>query len=380
MHITEMIDKIRFLPCEKWQGIALSAGLIMLLCLIFPVALQALSIPENPSFEITGSGGNFFAGWNQFGQTGSSTLALHGALAAKISGQNSGDPVNVSGYWQLLEGDPGEQFRVSGHVMNLSSAPLSGGSFALVNVEWRDAAGGLISYNTFTVANAASPVDEYIPFSFLSTPAPTGTVAIHFLLGILQTASDPTPDVIYDQVNCYSTTYPTIDDMQWTDFPSGLTLEFSDRMWQMKGPGWYGPGNNYFSTSPQSVWVDAEERLHLTIKQISNVWHSTEVTLSGALGYGDYIFTTLGALNQLDIRAVLGLFLWQYGPSGTPPGGWWNPYNEIDVEYSRWGNASNQIGQYVAQPWDWTGNTFRTMQYFERSSSPAMLLTGFRTG
>lgn len=357
MYITEMTSKSASLHHDKRYGIALSA-ILLLLCLLFPLALQAQSIPANPSFEITDSGDNNFAGWNQFGQTGSSTQAVHGSLAAKVSGQNSGD-LNVSGYWQLLEGEPGEQWQVSGHVLNPSSAPLSGGSFALVNVEWRSSTNVLIGYDTFTVANAASTVDEYLAFSFLSSPAPAGTAAIHFLLGVLQNAGDPAPDVLYDQVNCYSTTYPTIDDMQWTDFPGGTTLEFSDRIWRVKGPGWYGPGNNYFSNLPQSVWVDAEDRLHLTIKQISNVWNSTEVTLSDALGYGDYIFTTLSALDQLDIRAVLGLFLWQYGPSGTPPGSWWNPYNEIDVEYGRWGNAGNQIGQFVAQPWDWTGNMFR---------------------
>ena len=218
MYSAEIIEQRTSLYQIKYQGIA-SSAVMLLFCFLFPLALQALSIPENPSFEIPGSGGNFFAGWNQFGVSGSSTLAVHGSLAAKVSGQNNGDPVNVSGYWQLLEGDPGEQWQVSGHVLHPSSAPLSGGSFALVNVEWRDAAGGLISYDTFTVANAASPVDEYIPFSFVSSPAPAGTVAIHFLLGVLQTQSDPVPDVIYDQVNCYSTSYPTIDDMQWTDFP-----------------------------------------------------------------------------------------------------------------------------------------------------------------
>lgn len=357
MPITEITGKRKSLHHDKRHGIALSAVLLQL-CLVFPFVLQSQVIPANPSFEITDSGDNNFTGWNQFGVTGSSTLAVHGSLAAKVSGQNSGD-LNVSGYWQLLEGEPGEQWQVSGHVLNSSVSPLTGGSFALVNVEWRSSTGGLISYDTFTVANAASPVDEYLPFSFLSSPAPAGTAYIHFLLGVLQTAGDPAPDVIYDQVNCYSTSYPTIDDMQWTDFPGGRTLNFSDRLWRVKGPGWYGPGNNYFSDSPQSVWVDAEDRLHLTIKQISNVWNSTEVTLSEALGYGDYIFTTLGALDQLDVRAVLGLFLWQYGPSGTQPGSWWNPYNEIDVEYSRWGNAGNQIGQFVAQPWDWTGNMFR---------------------
>lgn len=354
-----MIKKKRIPNRNQGHGMALLTTLIFLLCLVFPVMLFSQVIPANPSFEIVGSGDINFSGWNQFGQTGSSIQAVHGSLAAKVSGQNSGEPVNVSGYWQLLEGEAGEQWQVSGYVLNSSASPLSGGCFALVNVEWRSATGGLISYDTFTVANAASLVDEYLFFNHLSSPAPAGTAFIHFLLGVLQTAGDPAPDVIYDQVSCYSTTYPTIDDMQWTDFPGGTTLQFSDRTWKVKGPGWYGPGNNYFSNSPQSVWVDAEDRMHLTIKQISNIWTSTEVTLSDALGYGDYIFTTLGALDQLDVRAVLGLFLWQYGPSGTAPASWWNPYNEIDVEYSRWGNAGNQIGQFVAQPWDWTGNMFR---------------------
>jgi hypothetical protein len=57
--------------------------------------------PMNPSFEIAGSGVNF-AGWNQFGTTGTSTAAIHGSVAAKVSGPNSGS-WDVSGYWQQLE-------------------------------------------------------------------------------------------------------------------------------------------------------------------------------------------------------------------------------------------------------------------------------------
>jgi hypothetical protein len=335
--------------------------LCSLLCLAglsFPASLSAESILANPSFEIAGSGGNNFAGWNQFGATGTTGQALHGSLAAGVGSQNNGS-LNVSGYWQPLEGAPGQSWKLAGYVMNPSASPIQGSGFALVNLEWRNQAGGLIGYDSFTVATAATPVDEYIPFQYISTPAPAETAFIHLLAGLLQTASDPAMEVYYDQVTCFSTSYPTLDDTQWFDFPGGRTLQFSDRLWRVKGPGWYGPGNNYFSDSEQSVWVDAQQRLHLSLRQVSGSWLSSEVTLDEALGYGDYVFTTLGPLETLDPTSVLGLFLWQYGPSGTAPGSWWNPYNEIDIEYSRWGNPASEIGQFVAQPWDWTGNIFR---------------------
>jgi hypothetical protein len=97
----------------------------------------------------------------------------------------------------------------------------------------------------------------------------------------------------------------------------------------------------------------------MTIQKIGGSWYSTEVTLEEALGYGDYIFTTLGRLDQLDPNVVLGLFLWQYGACYKTEYMWWNPYNEIDVEFSRWGDEENDIGQFVAQPWDYYGNMSR---------------------
>ncbi len=83
------------------------------------------------------------------------------------------------------------------------------------------------------------------------------------------------------------------------------------------------------------------------------------MTLEDALGYGDYIFTTVGRLDLLDPKVVLGLFLWQYGACWDPAYLWWNPYNEIDVEFSRWGNPAGDIAQFVAQPYDYPGNINR---------------------
>lgn len=315
-------------------------------------------ILANPSFEIGGSAGAVFGGWNQFGVVGSVPDAIHGARAARVSGPNQGG-WDVSGYWQPLDCAPGERWAVTGHVRHPAGKPLTGQCAALVNLEWRGSSGNLISYDSHTVADASSPTDTYLDFSFVSGPAPAGTVKVRLLLGALQSPGAPSPDVVFDQVTCHSTTPPTIDDVQWNDFPGGTTLVFGGRTWRVKGPGYYGPGGNLFSNAASSVWVDASGRLHLTLKRISGAWYSAEVATDEALGYGDYVVTTVGRLDQLDPQAVFGLFLWQYGDCWDEAYLWWNAFNEVDIEYSRWGNPANDIGQFVAQPYDYPGNLRR---------------------
>ena len=334
--------------------------LVPLLVLVIGIVGQtnAQCILANPSFELGGSGGAVFGGWEQFGAVGMVTDATHGSKAARVTGPDYGG-WDLSAYWQRLDSEPGEQWEVTGHVLHPSGNPLTGSCAALVNIEWRDANGELIDYDSFSVSNSDSPTDEYIDFAVLSNPAPTGTVAIHFLVGVLQAPGAPPPDVYFDQVTIYSTNSPTMDEMQWLDFPGGTTLQFADRTWWVKGPGYYGPGPNVFCNEPDCVWVDGEGQLHLTLSDRGPHWASTEVVLEDTLGYGDYIVTTVGRLDLLDFRAVLGIFLWQYGPCWDEAYLWWNPYNEIDIEYSRWGYPANDLAQFVAQPWDYPGNTER---------------------
>ncbi len=330
--------------------------LTITLCLCCWAGLEAQCQLANPSFEIPGSGGVVFGGWEQYGQTGSANPAIHGSFAAKVSGYGAG---SESGFWQQLDCQPGEQWRVRGHVFIPSESSLSGSCSARVKLEWFNSEGGLINLVTNSIAGASAPTGQYLPFHLLSQPAPAGTAALRLVLAVVQDSGSQVPEILYDQITCYSTSAPTIDDVQWNDFPGGRVLEFSQRTWRVKGPGYYGPGPNNFSDSAQSVWVDGEDRLHLTIRQTGDAWHSTEVTLVDTLGYGDYIFTTVGAIDQLDLPTVLGLFLWQYSTCWDPGASWWNPYNEFDIEYSLWGTPGNQVGQYVAQPWDWPGNIFR---------------------
>ena len=335
---------------------ALATILFLGASLAAPAAGQC--ILANPSFELNGSGGSVFGGWNQFGVVGSVGDAYHGAMSARVSGPDYGG-WDMSGFWQSMDCAEGEQWEATGHVRHPASNPLAGDCNALVNIEWRDAGGGLIDYDSFTVANAGSPTDEWIDFSVVSSPAPAGTVETRIVTGVLQSPSDPSPDVHYDQVTFYSTTPPTIDEIQWNDFPGGKTFIFGSRTWRIKGPGIYGPGNNAFCDNADCVWVDESDRLHLALKDRGAIWTCSEVALEQALGYGDYILTTVGRLDEIDPQAVLGIFLWEYGPCWDYGYLWWNPYNEIDIEYSRWGNPTNDIGQCVAQPWDYPNNISR---------------------
>ena len=319
--------------------------------------VHAQCVLANPSFELPGSAGATFAGWSQFGPTGVSTVTAHGARSARVTGPNTGT-WNVSGFWQPMDCVPGQRWAASVCVLNPSAAPLSGGSTAILNIEWRDAGGNLISYESYTAADASAPLDAWRTFAVQSGAAPAGTTSIHFVLGVLQGPADPTPQALFDAATCVSLGPPTLASLQWNDFPTARTLAFSGHTWRVKGTGYYGPGPNLFDGTAAAVFVDTAGQLNLSIRKVGASWYSTEVALDTPLGYGDYVFTTRGRLDLLDRNTVFGLFLWEYGSCYDTGYLWWNPYNEIDVEFSRWGTAGSADAQFVAQPAQ-AGNLYR---------------------
>lgn len=332
--------------------------------------VQAQCILANPSFEIGGSSGQVFRGWSQFGPVGSTANATHGAQAARVSGPGTGG-WDVAGFWQPLATTPGGRWSASVRAWHSAARPLTGQSRAILNLEWRNSSGALISYESHTVADASTPPGEVQDVSVSSLAAPAGTASVRLLVGVLQSPTDPVPDVFYDQVVFEDLGSPTLAQKQWFDFPGLRTMSFGGRSWRVKGPGYYGPGPNSFCDTGSCIWVDAGDRMHLTVQKIGATWYSTEAALEEPLGYGDYIFTTIGRLDALHPNIVLGLFPWEYGACYDPANGWWNPYNEIDVEFSRWGNPANSVGQFVAQPYDYPGNINRFAATFsegERTS------------
>ncbi len=120
-------------------------------------------------------------------------------------------------------------------------------------------------------------------------------------------------------------------------------INFAGGLWLVKDspfPFISSPGPNYFDNSADSVWVDAQGKLHMKIRQIGGVWHSSQVTLLEALDFGDYRFQVEGNPDLLDPNVNLGLFMFT------------NNTEEIDIELSRWTDPLDpDAGQFVVQPY-----------------------------
>ena len=330
-------------------------SLIFLLAISGGQGAYAQCILANPSFELGGSSGEVIGGWTQTGIVGATATATHGHYGARVSGPNTGD-WDFSCFWQSFDTGSGEQWCASVKGWHSSTNPLTGGSRAILRIEWRNPSGSLIDYELHTVADASTPLDEVVEFYVESQLAPSGTATTHILVAVLQDPAEPSPDAYFDEVTFYNMGPPTQDDIQWNDFPGGRSFSFSGYDWRVKGPGYYGPGPNLFCDTESCTWVDVDDRLHMTIQEISGSWYSTEITLVDALGYGDYIFTTMGQLDAIDPHTVLGMFTWEYGSCWDNAYLWWGPYNEFDIEFSYWTDPGSDIGQFVAQPYDFPGN------------------------
>ncbi|SFW36863.1 Glycosyl hydrolases family 16 [Sinomicrobium oceani] len=109
------------------------------------------------------------------------------------------------------------------------------------------------------------------------------------------------------------------------------TIRFSGYTWMVKNPpGQVGPHSNYWSKD--NVWVDKQGRLHLKItREPDGRWTCAEIQSTENFGYGKYVWKIESRVDQLDKNIVLGLFDYR--------GIQYSKYDEIDIEFSRWGHA-----------------------------------------
>jgi len=119
-------------------------------------------------------------------------------------------------------------------------------------------------------------------------------------------------------------------------------MDFGGERWRIKSSDTpMAPGPNYWSDSPESVWVD-DEGLHLTIAQKDGRWYSTEVFIRRPLGYGTYTFSIDTDITNYDPAIVAGFFTWDNRPAEAN--------REIDIEFASWGMPGGAKGHYVVQP------------------------------
>lgn len=131
-------------------------------------------------------------------------------------------------------------------------------------------------------------------------------------------------------------------------------IEFSGYRWYVKNSrsGTLGPGPCHFSDSTENVTVTANGDLHLNINRSGSRWNCAEIVTVEEMGYGTYAFELASDPSELDMNAVLGLFTWADDATAENA-------KEIDIEYSRWGDARKPNGQFVVQPGNSPGHIFR---------------------
>ena len=142
-------------------------------------------------------------------------------------------------------------------------------------------------------------------------------------------------------------------------------LYFSGYYWNFKNSNGtqMGPGPNYFASTAQNIWLDADSMLHLRITKNNNTWFCSEIISVKEFGYGTYIFTTASDLTVLNEKTILGLFTWNSYSFQTQAN------SEVDIEFARWNNANDSLLlTYSVQP-VWFDNP---TPYIERSRRPQM--------
>jgi hypothetical protein len=142
---------------------------------------------------------------------------------------------------------------------------------------------------------------------------------------------------------------------------NGLT--FAGMRWNVRTNDMpLGPGPNVFSKSTDNVYVDQSGYLHLKIKNVNGQWRCAELESQQTFGYGTYVFTVKSDVAHLDPNVVAGFFTWDNNNLNQAN-------SEIDIEFAKWGNASDQYTYTSSvQPVKFDNPDI----YLERTSQPAM--------
>jgi hypothetical protein len=123
--------------------------------------------------------------------------------------------------------------------------------------------------------------------------------------------------------------------------PDASALTWKGHTWNVTSGGMAGVAKG----SPSNVSIDADGYLHLKIVDTGGTWTASELFTTDKLGFGTYQWQVDGPIDRFDKNVVLGLF--PYGPAAGIGG---DGTNEIDIEYSFWGHADGDNGDWTDYP------------------------------
>jgi hypothetical protein len=134
-----------------------------------------------------------------------------------------------------------------------------------------------------------------------------------------------------------------------TEYPSNGELNWDGLTWDVRSGGG-APGPNTWNAN--GVYIDDQNRLHLTIVKNLGVWKCSEVDSRNKYGYGTFTWTVASPVFSYNKNSVVGLFTYL------------DDSQELDVEISRWGVASGNNLWYSVQPYSLSGNNQGSLENY----------------
>jgi hypothetical protein len=135
-----------------------------------PLSAQAQNLLTNPGFE---SGNTGWTVW--WPSPGASAITAHsGVNSLQTYGPWNGN-WDASGAYQGVSITSGAEYDFSGYLMNLSTDPLTGNSFGLLQLQFRDSGGNTILTVDGPHMTAATPTDAW-QFMDFTAVAPANAV------------------------------------------------------------------------------------------------------------------------------------------------------------------------------------------------------------
>lgn len=125
-------------------------------------------------------------------------------------------------------------------------------------------------------------------------------------------------------------------------YPSNGVINWKGQNWYLTG-GQSNPGNNYWNNT--GAWIDAQNRMHLTVSKDKGKWKCTMLNSQYAYLYGTFTWTVASPVYTFDKNSVVGLCTYL------------DDYHELDIETSRWGETKGKQLWYSVQPAKIDGNS-----------------------
>jgi len=309
---------------------------IFLISLLFATGSYAYittNVLQNDGFEAgTGTVADY---WDEKGNASRESTHTHsGSWSAKLFGNWTGT-TNYTLFTQPIPAVPSSIWRGEGWGAHFTGDLLGAGNRAGLQLAfWDENSNYLFGTMSPVQLHSGSQPDEWVHMS-VQAKAPPGT-AYACLNPLFRQCQDQGGSAWFD-------------DCQFGP-ASTATLEFAGEKWRILEESFdWQNFENVIVCSSNCVWLDTNDWLHLSIRNIDDKWWCGEVMSTGWYGYGEYRWYTKGRVDLFDTNAILGLFTY------VPPAG--DYFQEIDIEITyAIGAGTNGNLHYTVQPWQISSN------------------------